>query len=114
MPAQDDARREFTYTSLPVRVVFGAGALEHLAREVAQLGAKRALVLCTAGQRDRAASTAAEQLGSKCVGTFDGAVMHVPIESAERGRAEAVRLEADCLVAIGGGSTVGLAKAIAL
>ena len=40
--------------------------------------------------------------------------MHVPLETAEAGRAEAKRLSADCCVAIGGGSTIGLAKAIAL
>jgi len=41
-------------------------------------------------------------------------VMHVPIESAREARAEAARLGADCAVAIGGGSTTGLGKAIAL
>jgi maleylacetate reductase len=40
--------------------------------------------------------------------------MHVPVEVAEEGRREARRLAADCCVAIGGGSTIGLAKAIAL
>src|SRR5947209_6710024 len=41
-------------------------------------------------------------------------VMHVPIETARAAREEAKRLEADCCVAIGGGSTIGLGKAIAL
>src|SRR5260370_18659042 len=40
--------------------------------------------------------------------------MHVPIETAQQARDEAQRLKADCCVAIGGGSTTGLAKAIAL
>src|SRR3954470_15263432 len=40
--------------------------------------------------------------------------MHVPVEIAEAGRAEAASLGADCCVAVGGGSTTGLAKAIAL
>src|SRR5438445_3534433 len=40
--------------------------------------------------------------------------MHVPIEVARKARDEAIRLGADCAVAIGGGSTVGLGKAIAL
>ena len=40
--------------------------------------------------------------------------MHVPIETARAARAAAKRLNADCCVAIGGGSTTGLAKAIAL
>jgi len=45
---------------------------------------------------------------------FDRAVMHVPIETAREAREEARRLGADCAVAIGGGSTTGLGKAIAL
>jgi len=40
--------------------------------------------------------------------------MHVPIETAREARDEARRLDADCAVAIGGGSTTGLGKAIAL
>ena len=40
--------------------------------------------------------------------------MHVPIETAREARDEARRLGADCAVAIGGGSTTGLGKAIAL
>lgn len=40
--------------------------------------------------------------------------MHVPIETAREARDEARRLGADCAIAIGGGSTTGLGKAIAL
>jgi alcohol dehydrogenase class IV len=103
----------FTYEALPVRVVFGPGSLEQLREEVERLGVKRALVLSTPGHRHLAES-AAERLGSLAVGVHDGAVMHVPVEVAEAARSEAERLRADCCVAVGGGSTVGLAKAIAL
>jgi maleylacetate reductase len=54
------------------------------------------------------------RLGAHSAGVFDGAVMHVPVEVAEAARDKARKLEADCCVAIGGGSTTGLAKAIAL
>jgi maleylacetate reductase len=103
----------FTYQSLPSRVVFGAGALRHLAREIDALGAKRALVLCTPEQAD-SAHRVAEMLGDRSAGVFAKAVMHVPIETAREARDEARRLGADCAVAIGGGSTTGLGKAIAL
>jgi maleylacetate reductase len=53
-------------------------------------------------------------LGARSAGVFDGAVMHVPVAVAEEARAKARRLHVDCCVAIGGGSTTGLAKAIAL
>ena len=104
---------DFIYTANPTRVVFGAGALQHLAREIDALGARRALVLCTPEQAD-AAQRVATLLGERAAGIFPRAVMHVPIETAREARAEARRLGADCAVAIGGGSTTGLGKAIAL
>jgi maleylacetate reductase len=102
----------FIHESFPTRVVFRAGALEDLPAEAARIG-KRPLVLSTPGQRGLA-ERAAGLLGSCCPGIYDQAVMHVPLETARAARIEAQQLEADCCVAIGGGSTVGLAKAIAL
>jgi alcohol dehydrogenase class IV len=87
--------------------------LQHLAREIDALGARRALVLCTPEQAD-AAQRVATLLGERAAGIFPRAVMHVPIETAREARAEAQRVGADCAVAIGGGSTTGLGKAIAL
>jgi maleylacetate reductase len=105
--------KPFVYQAPATRVIFGPGTLARLPDEVAQLGAKRALVLCTPEQRASADRVAA-LLGERAAGIFDRAAMHVPIESAREARAEARRLGADCAVAIGGGSTTGLGKAIAL
>ena len=105
--------RSFSYTQLPGRVVFGVGALDHLPREIELLGASRALVLSTPEQEAQAEDVA-KRLGARCAGMFARAVMHVPIEIARAARDEAKRLRADCAVAIGGGSTTGLGKAIAL
>lgn len=104
---------DFIYTSQPQRVIFSAGSLARLGEEIDALGARRALVLSTPGQRGQA-ERVAEQLGSRAAGVFDRAVMHVPIETAREAREVARRLGADCAVAIGGGSTIGLGKAIAL
>lgn len=103
----------FTYQSRMPRVVFEHGALRHLPREVELLGATRALVLSTPDQM-RQAEMVADMLGTRCAGIFAEAVMHVPIETARAARDAARRLGADCAVAIGGGSTIGLGKAIAL
>jgi len=103
----------FVHVAQPSRVVFGAGSLSLLGREIDLLGAKRALVLCTPEQVD-AARRVADLLGDRAAGIFPKAVMHVPIETAREARDEAMRLGADCAVAIGGGSTTGLGKAIAL
>jgi maleylacetate reductase len=105
--------KDFVYVGRPQRVVFGAGSLRHLQREIESLGARRALVLCTPEQRASAARVAA-LLGASAAGIFDQAIMHVPIETARAARETARSLGADCAVAIGGGSTIGLGKAIAL
>ncbi len=105
--------RPFTYDQLPGRVVFGAGALAHLPDEVVRLGAARAIVLSTPEQT-AVAQNVARHLGARSAGIFAKAVMHVPIETAREARAEARRLDADCAIAVGGGSTTGLGKAIAL
>ena len=104
---------EFVYEALPGRVVFGAGSLERLPDEVARLGAARALVVSTPGHRPFA-EDAAGRLGARAAGIWADAKMHAPIDNVEAGRAEALRLAADCCVAIGGGTPIGFAKAIAL
>ena len=103
----------FTYDQLPGRVIFGPGSLDRLPEEVERLGARRALVLSTPEQTAQA-EEAARRLGGRSAGIYPKAVMHVPLETARAARDEARRLDADCAVAIGGGSTVGLGKAIAL
>jgi len=105
--------KSFVYQATPSRVVFAAGAVEHLPREIEWLGARRALVLSTP-QQEALATNISQRLGQLSVGIYPRAVMHVPIEVARKARDEAARLGADCVVAAGGGSTVGLGKAIAL
>ena len=105
--------RSFVFESMPARVVFAENAIEHLPREIEQLGARRALVLSTP-QQEALATDISRRLGQRSVGVYPHAVMHVPIEVARKAREEAARLGADCVVAAGGGSTVGLGKAIAL
>lgn len=105
--------KAFTYTGLPARVVFGAGTVAQLAAEMDKLGVKRALVLSTPG-RAASVKAIAASLGTRFAGIYDQAVMHVPVEVAEDARRAAAALGADCCVAVGGGSTIGLGKAIAL
>lgn len=104
---------QFTHESFPARVVFGAGSVAQLADEAARLGLGRALVLATPGQR-RLAELAAAALGVRAAGLHAGAVMHVPVETVAAARAAAAACAADGYVAIGGGSTIGLAKGLAL
>jgi maleylacetate reductase len=101
---------EFSYDTLPRRVVFGAGSFRRLGEELDRLGASRALLI--AGKR--AADDAAGPLGDRRAATLTEVAQHVPVEVAEHGRAAAAEAGADSLVAVGGGSAIGLAKAVAL
>jgi alcohol dehydrogenase class IV len=105
--------KDFTYVSFASRVVFGAGSVARLPQEVEKLGAKRALVLSTPG-RSADVKRIAATLGERFAGLYDKAVRHVPVEVAEDARRAAKAAHADCCVAVGGGSTIGLGKAIAL
>ncbi len=105
--------RDFVYVGLPVRVVFGAGSIAGLSAELERLGAMRALVLCTPG-RGASVKAVAAGLGARLAGVYDKARMHTPVEIAEDARRVASEIAADCLVSVGGGSTTGLGKAVAL
>jgi maleylacetate reductase len=102
----------FTYNSLPGRVIFGAGSRKRLALEIEQLGCSRALILSTPGHESEAKKLA-QQIGKLVVAHFPGAVMHTPVAVSEQAVKVARSVNADCTVAVGGGSTIGLGKAIA-
>lgn len=103
----------FTFTSDPVRVLFGRGTLDRVADEVKRLGCSKALVLSTPQQKADATKLSAK-LGNLCAGMFNEATMHTPTDVTERAVRFAREVGADCTVALGGGSTTGLGKAIAL
>ncbi|SKG68844.1 iron-containing alcohol dehydrogenase (Maleylacetate reductase) [Mycobacteroides abscessus subsp. bolletii] len=103
----------FTYEAMPVRVVFGAGRFAELSAEASKLTLYRLVVLSTPGQSGIAAR-AADALGAQACGVYSEARMHVPVETAKAATDYVRRLGADGCVAVGGGSTIGLGKAIAL
>ncbi|WP_407179134.1 maleylacetate reductase [Bradyrhizobium sp. STM 3562] len=103
----------FVYQSAPVRVVFGAGTIAQLPAELERLSISRALVLTTPPQ-ERQGREMLDLLGARGAGLFPGAVMHTPVEVTEGAMKQVIALGADGLVAVGGGSTTGLAKALAL
>lgn len=105
--------RSFTRDGSPVRVVFGAGSFAAIGDEIATAGLERVLLISTPGRR-ALADRAATALGRRAAAICDGAVMHVPAASAAAAVALARATGADGCVALGGGSSVGLAKAVAL
>ncbi|RFA07902.1 maleylacetate reductase [Subtercola boreus] len=102
----------FSHDTLAQRVLFGAGlAGTHLRDEISRLGARRVMLVCTAGQAER---SGAALHGLDIALRWEDAPQHVPVERAEAARAAAAANDIDLIVAVGGGSTIGMAKAVAL
>ncbi|WP_448628578.1 maleylacetate reductase [Geodermatophilus sp. URMC 64] len=96
---------------LPTRVLIGAGALRAVPDEVTRLGARRVLLVATrsaAAPADRVA----EGLGDRLAARFGRPVVHTPVEVTAEAMALVASAGVDAVVAIGGGSAIGLAKAV--
>ena len=102
----------FLHDSLPQRICFGSGeAVASLQREIANLRASKVMVIAAKAEADLAESITTNLPVAL---RHDDVVMHVPVEVAERARQAAADNDIDALVSVGGGSTTGLAKAIAM
>ncbi len=104
---------KFTHMSYPARVLLGSGQICQLPDEVSALGAKRVMFCCTESRMAQVQRISG-LLGESAVGICSDAKIFVPMSAVEKGRAAAIEHQADCLVSFGGGTAVGLAKAIAL
>jgi homogentisate 1,2-dioxygenase len=95
------------------RILFGPGSWAELPAEARDLGVERALVVSTPG-READARRVAAGLAERAASVLAIAVEHVPAEVAERARRAAGEARADAVIAVGGGSAIGLGKAVAL
>ncbi len=100
----------FIYSALPTRVIFGRGKIAEAAGEAKRLGMKRPLVITTAHQGASAAPIAALANGV----SFARAAMHTPVNITDQAMAVLQAEACDGTIALGGGSSTGLGKAIAL
>ncbi|MGW4490044.1 maleylacetate reductase [Amycolatopsis sp. NPDC004368] len=102
----------FEYVGLPYRILFGRGLLEEVGAEVSRLGRSRVLLL-SAGDLAEPGDRVEKLLGPRCVARFEGAALHTPVGVTEEAMGHLRSSDADCVVAVGGGSTTGLSKALA-
>ncbi|HWA63129.1 MAG TPA: iron-containing alcohol dehydrogenase [Caulobacteraceae bacterium] len=96
------------------RVDYGRPAAEAVRELAGDWGARRILLTTTRSLAGGLAARLASDLGDRCVGTFAGVSAHSPREGVIGGAAEARRLGADLLVALGGGSVVDATKVMQL
>jgi homogentisate 1,2-dioxygenase len=105
--------RHFSINRGPTHIVFGAGSAGEVPRELDALGVHNALVVCTPGRAGDAARMS-DRLGARSAGTFADAREHVPVETVKAAQRMLDASGADAVLALGGGSAIGLAKALAL
>jgi maleylacetate reductase len=105
--------RPFVHELSSSRVVFGAGSLTSVARELALLGGRRVLLISDEYVK-AVADELADGLGNLVVRRVSEVVQHVPVELADAVSSGARADRIDVVVCVGGGSATGLAKAVAL
>lgn len=103
----------FRYTSPAQEVIFGAGSLVEIGALAERHGWHR-LILCAARSLRRNGQTARLEamLGSRLAATFEEIQPHVPAAQVAAVLALARDRHADVLIGLGGGSAIGLAKAV--
>ena len=103
----------FEYNAAPARVMFGSGTLSKLSDEVARQKLSAPLLLSTPHQADQA-SQLKNLLDGKVAGIFTEAAMHTPSTITDKALTYMKSTNADSVISIGGGSTIGLGKAISI
>jgi len=108
--------RSFRHIFPALRIFQGMDGLEWLGRELERVKSRRAVIFCGAslardGSPLRLVRTA---MGDRCAGVFAGVVAHSPLPAVEAAAAELKRLEADAVIAVGGGSAIVTARAASI
>jgi maleylacetate reductase len=103
----------FVHDAAPQRVVFGAGAVARVSDEAARLGIERAIVIATPGSGARFGANVLSLLGARGASLNTNAVIHMPRAVGEAALEAARQSSADGLIAVGGGSAIGVSKFIA-
>jgi alcohol dehydrogenase len=108
--------RSFRHSSPPLRLYQGINSLDMLGRELDRLESRRAVIFCgsTLGRPGSPLELVLAAVGARCAGVYSGVRAHSPLPSVEEAAEELRRLDADAVVAVGGGSTVVTARAASI
>lgn len=103
----------FNYNPLPSKVLFGSGRYLALLEEAERFEASRILILSTPQQK-ALATQVGEVFGARAVEIFSQATMHTPVDVTLRALKKLESFKSDLIVSVGGGSTIGLGKALSV
>jgi alcohol dehydrogenase class IV len=103
----------FRHVEPALRLFYGADCLARVREELRRLGARRAVIFCgrSLANASPGAATVRQELGELCAGVFDQVQQHSPLSAVLAGRDALARLEADAVIALGGGSAIVSARA---
>lgn len=108
--------RSFQHIAPALRLFAGPDSLRLLGRELDRLNSQRAVIFCGSSLARAGSPLALIQsaLGQRCAGVFAGVRAHSPVPAVQEGARELKRLEADAVVAVGGGSAIVTARAASI
>ena len=106
---------QFSYTSYAQEIIFGAGSLDHLSETIERFQWRR-LMLCSTVSLRRDGSIARVEgiLGEHLVASYEHVQPHVPDFQVAEATNLAHEHEIDAVIGLGGGSPIGMAKAVSL
>ncbi|KAK4508599.1 hypothetical protein PRZ48_002338 [Zasmidium cellare] len=107
----------FEYTTNPSRVIFGAGSITKLPFELKRLNLSKPLLLSTPQQKDQITTSLLPILETASLppaGLYANTTMHTPTSITADALAYLHSRAADSIVSFGGGSTIGLGKALTI
>ena len=105
--------RSFRHVAAPLRLFHGPDSLDMLRRELERLDSHRAVIVCGAslGREGSPLELVRQAAGDRCAGVFPGVRAHSPLPDVQQAARELKRLEADAVIAVGGGSAIVTARA---
>jgi maleylacetate reductase len=103
---------DFVYEPPSARVIFAPKSRGRVPEEVSRLSAERVLMIATRAMKPHA-DVLVQWLGSTVSARIDGVTQHVPAEKAREAALIATDADVDLVMCLGGGSAIGLAKAVA-
>ena len=104
---------EFRYVSYAQEIIFAPNSLDHLGEAVNRFGWRRLMLCANRSMRANGAIDKVESvLGENLVAVFDHVQPHVQDVQVNQALALAVEKNIDAVIGMGGGSPIGMAKAI--
>ena len=104
----------FQFINSPLRLFQGEDSLQRLGAELDRLGCKRAVIFSGPFLQGALLDRIRDAVGNRLAGIYDQVLAHSPVPSVIEAVEELRRLEADAVIAVGGGSVIVTSRAAAI